>query len=56
MASSGGTGGRQPKPTYNKPSNPGSGKAEVATVAKIAAGSVDSGQGPPQNQCGRYGH
>ena len=52
--SSGGTGARGPKPTYNKPSNPGSGAGEMAAVKRIAGGKVDSGEGPPQNSVGRY--
>lgn len=52
MASSGGTGGRQPKPNYNQPSNPGS--ENMSKIKSVAAGKVDSGDGPPQNSTGRY--
>jgi hypothetical protein len=52
--SAGGTGARNPKVNYNKPSNPGSGSAEMSKVKSIAGGAVDSGDGPPQNATGRY--
>lgn len=51
--SHGGTGARNPKVTYNKPSNPGSGQ-DMSAVKKLASGKVDSGPGPAQNATGRY--
>lgn len=49
----GGTGSRNPKVTYNKPSNPGAGQ-DMKAIKSLAAGKVDSGDGPPQNSTGRY--
>jgi hypothetical protein len=51
----GGTGSRNPSVTYNKPSNPKAGQ-DTGALKGIAAGAVDSGDGPPQNKTGRYKH
>ena len=53
--SHGGTGSRNPKVTYNKPTNPQAGQ-DMAAVKSLAKGKVDSGDGPPQNATGRYKH
>ena len=49
----GGTGANNPKVNYNSPSNPKAGQ-DMKAVKSLAAGKVDSGEGPPQNTVGRY--
>lgn len=57
-SSGGGSGSRQGVPNYNQPKNPPAGRGSMGTVAKVAAGAVDSGgpgqRFPAQNKTGRY--
>ena len=39
-------------PTYNKPSNPGSGGSEMGAAKRVAAGKVDTGTGSPHRSSG----